>query len=65
VARGRRQTAVTRWNLDPALLSCPEFISFEQLLVLIRERDAQLPLPETREEAIRILSKDFLGRREG
>jgi len=63
VVRGRRQTAVTRWNLDPAQLSDPSIISFTQLLVLIRERDPKLPLPETREEAIKILSRDFLGRR--
>jgi len=54
---------VTRWNLDPAQLSDPSIISFTQLLVLIRERDPKLPLPETREEAIKILSRDFLGRR--
>jgi len=60
MVKQQRKTRVTKWNIDPLLL---EPLSFDQLLVLVRERDPKCPLPDSKEKAISILSNDFLGRK--
>lgn len=56
----KRRTAVSKfWGLDPSKL---KGLTLQELQILLVERGYRAPLPETEDDAIQILSKEWRGR---
>lgn len=55
----KRRTAVSKfWGLDPSKL---KGLTLQELQILLVERGYRAPLPETEDEAIQILSREWRG----
>lgn len=56
----KKRTTVSKfWGMDPSKL---KGLTLQELHILLVERDYRAPLPETEDEAIRILSREWRGR---